>query len=98
MPQDAGPAETAAQGGGGPRVRQVRSPEDDPPRLLSTVCSIYTLSCSFLETNVPLLVLMEAARNGNEKEVEEYALVFTEHANKLVEVSGAPAAAACWWF
>lgn len=47
---------------------------------------------------MPLLVLMEAARNGNEKEVEEYALVFTEHANKLVEVSGAPAAAACWWF
>ncbi|KAF9408322.1 hypothetical protein HW555_011959 [Spodoptera exigua] len=38
-------------------------------------------------TNVPLLVLMEAARNGNEKEVEEYALVFTEHANKLVEVA-----------
>ncbi|KAL4702889.1 hypothetical protein ACJJTC_004312 [Scirpophaga incertulas] len=41
---------------------------------------------SFLETNVPLLVLMEAARNGNEKEVEEYAAVFTEHAHKLVEV------------
>jgi hypothetical protein len=43
--------------------------------------------CSFLETNVPLLVLIEAAKAGNEKEVEEYALVFTEHANKLVEVS-----------
>jgi catenin alpha len=42
--------------------------------------------CSFLETNVPLLVLIEAAKAGNEKEVEEYALVFTEHANKLVEV------------
>jgi catenin alpha len=42
---------------------------------------------SFLETNVPLLVLIEAAKAGNEKEVEEYALVFTEHANKLVEVS-----------
>jgi len=41
---------------------------------------------SFLETNVPLLVLIEAAKAGNEKEVEEYALVFTEHANKLVEV------------
>lgn len=41
---------------------------------------------SFLETSVPLLVLIEAARAGNEKEVEEYALVFTEHANKLVEV------------
>ena len=35
---------------------------------------------------MPLLVLIEAARAGNEKEVEEYALVFTEHANKLVEV------------
>lgn len=45
------------------------------------------VSDSFLETNVPLLVLMEAARNGNEKEVEEYALVFTEHSNKLVEVA-----------
>ena len=30
---------------------------------------------SFLETNVPLLVLVEAARTGNEKEVEEYAQV-----------------------
>ncbi|CAL4059810.1 unnamed protein product [Meganyctiphanes norvegica] len=45
------------------------------------------VSDSFLETNVPLLVLVEAARNGNEKEVEEYAAVFTEHANKLVEVA-----------
>ena len=44
------------------------------------------VSDSFLETNVPLLVLIEAAKNGNEKEVEEYAQVFTEHANKLVEV------------
>ncbi|CAG9790572.1 unnamed protein product [Diatraea saccharalis] len=45
------------------------------------------VSDSFLESNVPLLVLMEAARGGHEKEVEEYALVFTEHANKLVEVA-----------
>ncbi|XP_039762989.1 catenin alpha isoform X2 [Pararge aegeria] len=45
------------------------------------------VSDSFLETNVPLLVLLEAARSGNEKEVEEYAIVFTEHANKLVEVA-----------
>ena len=30
---------------------------------------------SFLETNVPLLVLVEAARGGNEKEVEEYVPV-----------------------
>ncbi|XP_054260506.1 catenin alpha isoform X2 [Macrosteles quadrilineatus] len=45
------------------------------------------VSDSFLETSVPLLVLIEAARAGNEKEVEEYAVVFTEHANKLVEVA-----------
>ena len=42
---------------------------------------------SFLETSVPLLVLIEAATAGNEKEVEECAIVFKEHANKLVEVS-----------
>ncbi|KAM4037470.1 catenin alpha-1 [Anomaloglossus baeobatrachus] len=45
------------------------------------------VSDSFLETNVPLLVLIEAARNGNEKEVKEYAQVFREHANKLIEVA-----------
>ena len=45
------------------------------------------VSDSFLETNVPLLLLIEAARSGNAKEVEEYANVFREHANKLVEVS-----------
>lgn len=47
------------------------------------------ISDSFLETNVPLLVLIEAAKSGNEKEVKEYAQVFREHANKLVEVSDA---------
>ncbi|MGH0170665.1 UNVERIFIED_CONTAM: hypothetical protein FKN15_059652 [Acipenser sinensis] len=45
------------------------------------------ISDSFLETNVPLLVLIEAAKSGNEKEVKEYAQVFREHANKLVEAS-----------
>ncbi|XP_026463866.1 catenin alpha isoform X2 [Ctenocephalides felis] len=45
------------------------------------------VSDSFLETNVPLLVLIEAAQNGNEAEVEEYAKIFTEHAKKLVEVA-----------
>jgi len=50
-------------------------------------CGNFLSYSSFLETNVPLLVLIEAAKAGNEKEVEEYALVFTEHANKLVEVS-----------
>ncbi|GAA6084720.1 catenin alpha-1 [Tachysurus ichikawai] len=43
------------------------------------------VSDSFLETNVPLLVLIEAAKNGNEKEVKDYAQVFREHANKLIE-------------
>ncbi|RWS29245.1 alpha-catenin-like protein [Leptotrombidium deliense] len=45
------------------------------------------VSDSFLETSVPLLVLIEAAKAGNEQEVEEYGQVFTEHANKLVEVA-----------
>ncbi|CAI9538406.1 unnamed protein product [Staurois parvus] len=45
------------------------------------------VSDSFLETNVPLLVLIEAAKNGNEKEVKEYAQVFREHATKLIEVA-----------
>lgn len=45
-----------------------------------------TVVFSFMDTNVPLLVLIKAAENGNEKEVEEYAIVFTEHSNKLVEV------------
>ena len=44
------------------------------------------MSDSFLETNVPLLVLIEAAKAGDEKGVEEYAGVFADHANKLVEV------------
>lgn len=44
------------------------------------------VSDSFMDTNVPLLVLIKAAENGNEKEVEEYANVFREHSNKLVEV------------
>ncbi|NXM84897.1 CTNA2 protein, partial [Oenanthe oenanthe] len=60
------------------------------------VCSLWSqlrkavmdhISDSFLETNVPLLVLIEAAKSGNEKEVKEYAQVFREHANKLVEVA-----------
>ncbi|KAI0228235.1 Catenin alpha-2 [Lamellibrachia satsuma] len=45
------------------------------------------VSDSFLETNVPLLVLIEAAKAGNERAVEEYAQVFIEHANKLIEVA-----------
>uniref|UniRef100_A0A803SXN2 Uncharacterized protein n=1 Tax=Anolis carolinensis TaxID=28377 RepID=A0A803SXN2_ANOCA len=46
------------------------------------------ISDSFLETNVPLLVLIEAAKSGNEKEVKEYAQVFREHANKLCPLFG----------
>uniref|UniRef100_A0A8D2AVZ0 Catenin alpha-1 n=1 Tax=Sciurus vulgaris TaxID=55149 RepID=A0A8D2AVZ0_SCIVU len=45
------------------------------------------VSDSFLETSIPLLVLIDAAKNGNEKEVKEYAQVFREHANKLIEVA-----------
>ncbi|KAM9296308.1 catenin alpha-1-like isoform 2-T2 [Gastrophryne carolinensis] len=52
------------------------------------------VSDSFLETNVPLLVLIEAAKNGNEKEVKEYAQVFREHATKLIEVINAALALA----
>ncbi|XP_013065972.1 catenin alpha-2-like isoform X2 [Biomphalaria glabrata] len=45
------------------------------------------VSDTFLETNVPLLVLIEAAKAGDERGVEEYAQVFMEHASKLVEVA-----------
>lgn len=45
------------------------------------------VSDSFLETSVPLLVLIKAAREGNEKEVEDCAIIFKDHANKLVEVA-----------
>ena len=44
------------------------------------------VSDTFLETNMPLLVLIEAAKSGNERETEHYAGVFREHAQKLVEV------------
>lgn len=45
------------------------------------------VSDSFLDTNIPLLDLIEAARMGNEKRVKEKADVFTKHAEKLVEVA-----------
>jgi catenin alpha len=45
------------------------------------------VSDTYLQTSVPLLVLIEAAKNGNEEEVKEYASVFREHAEKLVEVA-----------
>lgn len=45
------------------------------------------VSDSFLETNMPLLDLIDAARTGNEKLVHERAEAFTKHAEKLVEVA-----------
>ena len=45
------------------------------------------MSDSFLETNFPLSVLVEAASRGDLAQVNEYAPVFMEHANKLVEVA-----------
>ncbi|KAG8507385.1 Catenin alpha-3, partial [Galemys pyrenaicus] len=45
------------------------------------------VSDSFLDTTVPLLVLIEAAKNGREKEIKEYAAIFREHTSRLVEVS-----------
>lgn len=41
----------------------------------------------FWKPTFHFLVLIEAAKNGNEKEVKEYAQVFREHANKLIEVA-----------
>ncbi|XP_036023666.1 catenin alpha-3 [Onychomys torridus] len=45
------------------------------------------VSDSFLDTTVPLLVLIEAAKNGREKEIKEYASIFHEHTGRLVEVA-----------
>ncbi|XP_008833599.1 catenin alpha-3 [Nannospalax galili] len=45
------------------------------------------VSDSFLDTTVPLLVLTEAAKNGREREIKEYATIFHEHTGRLVEVA-----------
>lgn len=45
------------------------------------------VSDSFLEPDGPLMMLISAAQDGKEKEVEEYALIFNDHAAKLVEVA-----------
>ncbi|XP_039180572.1 catenin alpha-3 [Crotalus tigris] len=45
------------------------------------------ISDSFMDTTVPLLVLTEAAKSGHEKEIKEYAAIFTEHAQRLIEVA-----------
>ncbi|XP_028641723.1 catenin alpha-3 [Grammomys surdaster] len=45
------------------------------------------ISDSFLDTTVPLLVLIEAAKNGRVKEIKDYAAIFHEHTGRLVEVA-----------
>ena len=45
------------------------------------------VSDSFIESTGPLLHLVEAAREGRERDVEELSQIFTEHTNKLVEVA-----------
>ena len=45
------------------------------------------VSDSYIEGSTPLMMLVEAAPNGDEKAVDESAGVFTEHAAKLVEVA-----------
>ena len=45
------------------------------------------VSDSFLEPDNPLLLLIRAGKEGREKDVEEFAKMFTEHAHKLVEVA-----------
>ena len=45
------------------------------------------VSDSFVESTGPLYALVDAARNGREREVEDLSLIFTEHTNKLVEVA-----------
>ena len=45
------------------------------------------VSDSFLEPDNPLLLLIRAAKEGREKDVEEFGQIFTEHAHKLVEVA-----------
>ncbi|XP_020930043.1 catenin alpha-3 isoform X4 [Sus scrofa] len=52
------------------------------------------VSDSFLDTTVPLLVLIEAAKNGREKEIKEYAAIFREHTSRLVEIINAALALA----
>ena len=42
---------------------------------------------SFLDSAVPINLLESAAREGDEQRVSEYSELFTEHANKLVEVA-----------
>lgn len=45
------------------------------------------ISDSFIETNLPLESMIEAAKRGDEKQLSEYAQIFMDHAEKLLEVS-----------
>jgi len=45
------------------------------------------VSDSFLESTGPLIALVEAAKDGRERDVEEYSVIFNEHTSKLVEVA-----------
>ncbi len=45
------------------------------------------VSDAFLDTRVPLLLLIDAARQGDQAAVEEAGAMFMDHAQKLVEVS-----------
>ncbi|TRY67298.1 hypothetical protein TCAL_02266 [Tigriopus californicus] len=45
------------------------------------------VSDSFLEPDGPLMMLISAAQDGKEQEVQDYAIVFNDHAAKLVEVA-----------
>ncbi|XP_031617789.1 catenin alpha isoform X2 [Contarinia nasturtii] len=45
------------------------------------------VSDSFLETTTPLFDLIEAAKDGKIEKVEERAVAFTKHAEKLIEVA-----------
>uniref|UniRef100_A0A5S6Q1X4 Vinculin n=1 Tax=Trichuris muris TaxID=70415 RepID=A0A5S6Q1X4_TRIMR len=45
------------------------------------------ISDSFLDTQIPLLLLIDAASRGNMEETEQNASTFLEHAKKLVEVA-----------
>lgn len=44
------------------------------------------VSDSFLDTNVPLIMLMEAAQSGNGMEVEDCCNMFMGHVEKLQKV------------
>lgn len=45
------------------------------------------ISDSFLETNLPLESMIEAAKHGDEKQLADCAQIFMDHAEKLLEVS-----------